>query len=70
MDEDGNVIIADEIIKSGETFEPIKTDNKSYVDCRLGDGRIVRLTLTSASYPVSIREGELEKVFDNIVYAG
>lgn len=70
VDEDGNVIIADEIIKSGETFEPIKTDNKSYVDCRLGDGRIVRLTLTSASYPVSIREGELEKVFDNIVYAG
>ncbi|WP_026496430.1 DUF3298 and DUF4163 domain-containing protein [Butyrivibrio sp. WCD3002] len=70
VDEAGNVISSGEIIKSGESFEPIRTDNKSFVDCRLGDGRIVRLTLKSASYPVSIQEGELTEVFDNIVYAG
>jgi hypothetical protein len=70
VDADGYIISAGEIIKSGESFEPIRTDNNSYVDCRLGDGRIVRLTLTSYTYPVAIQEGELTEVFDNIVYAG
>ncbi|MBR1909076.1 MAG: hypothetical protein IJ821_00660 [Lachnospiraceae bacterium] len=44
----------EETVEAGEHFLPIRTDNSSFVDCRLDDGRLVRLKITKTDYPVQI----------------
>lgn len=59
-----------ETIPAGTVFTPVCTDNESYMDCRLDDGRMVRLKYSSTDYPVQIDGENVEDLFDGLVYAG
>ncbi len=60
----------EETIEAGEHFLPIRTDNSSFVDCRLDDGRLVRLKITKTDYPVQIDGEDVDDLFEGLVYAG
>lgn len=60
----------EETVDAGEHFLPIRTDNSSFVDCRLDDGRLVRLKFTQTDYPSQIDGVNVEDLFEGLVYAG
>ena len=70
IDEEGNIIEKDVTIPKGEHFVPMYTDAESYMDFKLDDGRMIRLTYSSFDNPASIPEGEVGELFDELVYAG
>ena len=55
----------EETVEAGEHFLPIRTDNSSFVDCRL-----VRLKITKTDYPVQIDGVNVDDLFEGLVYAG
>ena len=60
----------EETVKAGEHFLPIRTDNSTFVDCRLDDGRLVRLKFSQTGYPSQIDGVNVDDLFDGLVYAG
>lgn len=58
-----------EILKEGTKVETFRTDNESFVDVKLEDGRIGRFQMTF-EYPMTIDGMDVEKIFDGIMYAG
>ena len=54
----------------GEHLLPIQTDNSTFVDCRLDDGRLIRLKFSKTDYPVQIDGENIEDLFEGLVYAG
>lgn len=58
-----------ETIPAGLAFHPVRTDNKSYIDCELDDGRTVRLKFSSTNYPIQIDGQNIEDIFDGLVFA-
>ena len=60
----------EETVEAGEHFLPIRTDNSSFVDRRLDDGRLVRLKITKTDYPVQIDGENVDDLFEGLVYAG
>ena len=57
-------------VPSGTHFTPVRTDNKSYMDCVLDDGSTVRLNYTNGDYPAQIDGVNVDDLFDGLVYAG
>lgn len=70
VDEDGNVLSKKEKIKSGETFYIVATDDETYVDAKMSDGRIARLNVTSTKYPCEIDGVPADECFEKLFYAG
>lgn len=70
VDESGKTIAADETIKPGESFEPLRTDGKTFIDIILSDGRIARLKITDVEYPCYIDGMSAEEIFGNLYYVG
>lgn len=70
IDEAGNVLEEGATIPKGEHFVPFRTDQKSYMDFKLDNGKMIRVKYTSFEYPRSIAEGEIDELFDGLVYAG
>jgi len=70
VDEEGNVVDDDEIIGTGVHFAPYRTNGSSYIDCKLDDGRIIRLTYTTADYEFFINDKNVNDLFDGLTYAG
>lgn len=60
----------EETVDAGEHFLPIRTDNSSFVDCRLDDGRLVRLKFSQTGYPSQIDGVNVDDLFEGLVYAG
>ena len=60
----------EETVDAGEHFLPIRTDNSTFVDCRLDDGRLVRLKFSQTDYPSQIDGVNVEDLFEGLVYAG
>ena len=58
-----------EILKEGTKVETFRTDNESFVDVKLEDGRIGRFQMTF-EYPMTIDGMDVEEIFDGIMYAG
>lgn len=69
VDEAGNVTGQD-TIPANSTFELVKSDNETYVDAMLKDGRMVRLTLDSRDWPRTINGKDIGDIFDGVVFAG
>jgi len=69
LDENGNET-GDETVPAGTHFVPVRTDNKSYVDCTIDDNRTVRLKYTKTDYPIEIDGTSVDDLFDGLVYAG
>lgn len=59
-----------EIIKAGEEFEFYRTDNETYVDMKLSDGRICRLKVDCSRWPYKVNGIDSEECFDGMMYAG
>ncbi len=59
-----------EIIKAGEEFEFYQTDNETYVDMKLSDGRICRLKVDCSAWPYTVNGIDSEECFDGMMYAG
>ena len=57
-------------LKAGERITLVRTDDLTYVDARLGDGRLVRLNVVLDTWPQLVEGKEAEKYFDGIMYAG
>lgn len=69
LDGDGNEQ-GEETIPAGTGFTPIRTDNKSYMDCTLDDGTVVRLKYSKTDYPAEIDGVSVDDLFDGLMYAG
>lgn len=54
----------------GTEFTICRTDDESYVDCRVSDGRLVRVPVESAEWPQTINGIDIEDVFDGIIFVG
>ncbi len=70
VNEDGTTAEGDVTVPSGSHFIPYRTDGEKYIDCMLDDGRIARLYYISVDYPVQLQEGEIDDLFDGLIYAG
>ncbi len=69
VDEEGNVTGSD-TIKSGSAFVPYKSDNETYVDFKLSDGRLARVNVDDSQWPHKVNGMDLEEVFDGTLFAG
>lgn len=59
-----------ETIEAGEEFEFLRTDNKTYVDMKLSDGRECRLWVDISSWPYTVNGMECDECFKGMMYAG
>jgi len=57
-------------IPKGETLQLMYTDNESYVDAQLSDGRMVRIYLESEEWPQTVGGIDIQDVFDGMMFAG
>ncbi len=70
-DEDGEVISEEEAVTAGSKGVPYRTDNESYVDLELEDGRLARIYIDNADeWPRTVDGEALEDVFDGVLFAG
>ena len=60
----------EETLPSGSLILPVRTDMKTYIDCRLDDGKLIRLKYDSIDYPAKINGESVEDLFDGLTYAG
>ncbi len=70
VDEAGTVVDDDEVIGVGVHFAPYRTNGSTYIDCKLDDGRIIRLNFTTADYEYFINDINVNDLFDGLTYAG
>ena len=69
VDEDGNVI-GEITVPSGSDYICYRTDDETYTDCKLSDGRIVRLNIEiSENYEHTVNGKTLMSIFDGIIFA-
>ena len=66
----GEVLEAGVHIPAGTEFTICRTDNESYVDCRLSDDRLVRVPVESVEWPQTVNGTEIDDVFDGVIFAG
>ncbi len=69
IDNDGNEL-SKETLPVKTRITPVKTDNESYVDCSLDDGRMIRLNYSSSKYPAQIDGQDVDDLFEGLMYAG
>ncbi len=69
-EEKGEAIESGVSIPSGTKFTIWRTDNKSFVDCRLSDGRIARVPVENEDWPQKVNGTDIEEVFEGIIFAG
>ena len=69
LDEDYNEQ-GEEELAAGTEFTPVRTDNESYMDCVIDDGRIIRLKYSKTDYPAEIDGVSVDDLFDGLIYAG
>ena len=58
-----------ETMPAGTEFIPVRTDNSSYMDIKLDDGKTVRLKYSKTDYPVEINGEKVDDLFDGLIYA-
>lgn len=68
--EDGAVSTEATTLKKGTKVKPVHTDNKTYIDCRLDDGSMVRFLITVENRDSFIDGKDIDDLFDGLVYAG
>lgn len=59
-----------ETVPAGSEFGFYRTDNENFVDMKLDDGRICRVTVDNSDWPAQINGKEREEVFSGMVFAG
>ncbi len=69
VDEKGETLREEEL-PAGETLWFYRTDNRTYMDCRLKNGDIARLQVEMESWPQTINGEEIETLLDGILFAG
>ena len=57
-------------VRSGETFELLRTDGRTWIDARISDGRTVRLEISGDSNSLKINGIPAEELFKELMYAG
>ena len=67
--EDGTLSGEKTTIEKGTHFLPVRTDDETYVDCRLDDGRVVRLYIETKDYESYIDGVDVKELFDGLIYA-
>ena len=60
----------DMVIPEGTHITPIRTDNKTYIDCKLDDGSYIRLKFSGDDYPPTINGEKVDDLFEGLLYAG
>ena len=60
----------EETLPAGTHIMPERTDMNTYLDCRLDDGKLIRLKYDSTDYPARINGESVDDLFDNLMYAG
>ena len=58
-------------LPAGTRFNFYRTDNSSYVDMKLDDGRVCRINVdTKNGWPIKVDGKDAEEVFDGMMFAG
>ena len=72
VDEDGNVISHAAGIHYGDSCYPYRTDNSTYVDVKLSDGRIARFKFGTnpSGWGYTLNDLSQDDIFQSINYAG
>ncbi|MCQ2517844.1 MAG: hypothetical protein MJ119_03700 [Lachnospiraceae bacterium] len=72
VDEDGNVISHSAEIHYGDICHPYRTDNSTYVDVKMSDGRIVRFKFGTnpSGWGYMLNDISQDDIFQSIMYAG
>ena len=69
VNEDGETVDS-ATIPSGTVFTPIRTDNETFSDCELPDGRIVRVPVDHSEITTTVNGIDIEEAFDGVMFAG
>ena len=69
IDNDGNEQ-SKETLPVGTHITAVKTDNNTYMDCKLDDGRMIRLNYSNSDYPAEIDGIKVDELFEGLTYAG
>lgn len=69
-EENGETLEAGVRIPAGTEFTIWRTDDESFVDCQLSDGRMVRVPVEAEGWPQTINGRDIEDVFDGVIFAG
>ncbi len=59
-----------ETIPAGTIMTPVKTDNESFVDCQIKDGKLIRLRFSKTELPTEIDGEKVDDLFEGLLYAG
>lgn len=59
-----------ETVPAGSKFSFFRTDNESFVDMKLEDGRICRVEVDDSDWPIMINGSDRDDVFDGMMFAG
>ena len=72
VDEDGNVISHSAEIHYGDICHPYRTDNSTYVDVKMSDGRIARFKFGTnpSGWGYMLNDISQDDIFQSIMYAG
>ena len=57
-------------VNTGETFELVRTDGKTWLDARISDGRIVRLSFNGGGIELTVNGINARELFKELMYAG
>ena len=68
IDEDGKT--STDTVRSGETFELLKTDGESYIIAKISDGRLVKLDIDGQGMEMKVNGINAEDLFEALMYAG
>ena len=69
VDEDGNPE-GDCAVSAGSELTLLRTDDESWTDAVLEDGRIVRLYVTAGVWPRTVDGIDIQELFDGVMFAG
>ena len=65
VDGEGNLTSEKELIPAGTTFDLIRANDASTADCRIDDGRIVRVEVDDDQ---KVNGQKMSETFDDLVY--
>lgn len=68
--ETGEVTRKDIEVPYGESLKLMRSDNKTYVDCQILSGNMVRVYVDNSSWPITVNGKDIYELFEGMIFAG
>ena len=56
-------------VPAGTTYYVLRSDDRTYADCQLDDGRLVRVIVLGTEFPPLVNGSSIYDAFDNVLYS-